>query len=313
MRKRMVPSGALLLVLFGPACHKEKEPDAYGNVEAVDVVVGAEASGRIETFQVEEGQTLAAGAVVGAIEATPLALERRQLSAQRAASASRLGEIAQRIDTLEVQRAVASRAYERTRRLHAQQAATAQQLDQDEKAYKVLGEQIETERAQAATVRHDVEAADARVAGIADKIEKAAIRNPVGGTVLATYARAGEVTQSGQPLYRIADLQTVEVRAYVGETQLTSVRVGQAARVSVDVGGGKREVLSGTVTWVSSDAEFTPTPVQTREERADLVYALKIRVANPGGILKIGMPADVDLQPAATIVSLWLQAQAASR
>jgi HlyD family secretion protein len=250
--------------------------------------------------------------VVGAIETTPLAFERRQLSAQRAASASRLGEIAQRIDTLEVQRAIAARAYERTRRLHAQQAATAQQLDQDEKAYKGLGQQIETERAQAVTVRHDVEAADARVAGIADKIEKPAIRNPVAGTVLATYARAGETTQSGQPLDRIADLQTVEVRAYVGETQLTSVRVGQAARVSVDV-GGKREVLSGTVTWVSSDAEFTPTPVQTREERADLVYALKIRVANPDGLLKIGMPADVDLQPAATTVSLWLQAQAASR
>jgi len=147
-----------------------------------------------------------------------------------------------------------------------------------------------------------VEAGDARVAGIADKIEKASIRNPVGGTVLATYARAGEVTQPGQPLYRIADLQTVEVRAYVAETQLTSVRVGQAARVSVDVGEGKREVFSGTVTWVSADAEFTPTPVQTREERADLVYALKIRVANPNGVLKIGMPADVDLQ-----------AQAASR
>jgi HlyD family secretion protein len=239
---------------------------------------------------------------VGTIETTPLTLERRQLAAQRAAAASRLGEIAKRIDTLEVQRKIAARAYERSRRLHAQQAATAQQLDQDEKAYKVLGEQIETERAQAVTARHDVEAADARVAEIADKIEKGAIRNPSAGTVLATYARAGEVTQNGQPLYRIADLQTVEVRAYVAETQLTSVRVGQTARVSVDVGGGKREVLSGTVSWVSSDAEFTPTPVQTREERADLVYALKIRVANPDGILKIGMPADA-----------FLQAQAASR
>jgi HlyD family secretion protein len=288
--------GALVLLLpVTTACHKEKPPDAYGNVEAVEVVVGAEASGRIEGFQVVEGQTLAAGAVVGAIETTPLALERRQLAAQRAAAASRLGEIAARIDTLEVQRKIASRAYERTRRLHAQQAATSQQLDQDEKAFKVLGEQIGTERAQAVTVRHDVEAAEARVAEIADRIEKGAIRNPVAGTVLATYARAGEVTQSGQPLYRIADLGTVEVRAYVVETQLTSVRVGQSAHVSVDVGGGRREVLTGTVTWVSSDAEFTPTPVQTREERADLVYALKIRVPNPGGILKIGMPADVDL------------------
>ena len=310
----MVPSGALLLVLFGPACHKEKEPDAYGNVEAVDVVVGAEASGRIETFQVEEGQTLAAGA--GGRRDRDHAPRPGAPPALRPARGLRVAARRDRAAHRHPRGAasVASRAYERTRRLHAQQAATAQQLDQDEKAYKVLGEQIETERAQAATVRHDVEAADARVAGIADKIEKAAIRNPVGGTVLATYARAGEVTQSGQPLYRIADLQTVEVRAYVGDTQPTSVRVGQAARVSVESAAGKREVLSGTVTWVSSDAEFTPTPVQTREERVDLVYALKIRVAIRGGILKIGMPADVDLQPAATIVKVgWLQAQAASR
>jgi HlyD family secretion protein len=287
---------ALLLLPALLACHKAKPPDAYGNVEAVEVVVGAEASGRIESFLVQEGQTLAAGALVGTIETTPLVLERRQQAAQRAAAASRLGEIARQVDTLEVQRTIAARAYERTRRLYDQQAATAQQLDQDEKAYKVLGEQIATAHAQAATLGHDVEAAEARVAATTDRIDKGAIRNPTGGTVLATYARAGEVTQSGQPLYRIADLQTVEVRAYVAETQLTSVRVGQTARVSVDVGGGKRQVLDGTVSWVSSDAEFTPTPVQTREERADLVYALKIRVANPDGVLKIGMPADVDLQ-----------------
>ena len=152
MRKRMSPSGVLLVVVAGLACHKEKAPDAYGNVEAVDVVVGAEAGGRIESLQVEEGQTLTAGAVVGTIETTPLLLEKKQRAAQRAAAASRLGEIAKRIDTLEVQRRIAARAYERTQRLHAQQAATAQQLDQDEKTYKVLGEQIETERAQAATV-----------------------------------------------------------------------------------------------------------------------------------------------------------------
>ena len=126
MRTRHSTYGALLLLLpVAIACHKEKPPDAYGNVEAVEVVVGAEASGRIEGFQVVEGQTLAAGAVVGAIETTPLALERRQLAAERAASASRLGEIAQRIDTLEVQRKIAARAYERTRRLqHSAHATT---------------------------------------------------------------------------------------------------------------------------------------------------------------------------------------------
>jgi HlyD family secretion protein len=141
---------------------------------------------------------------------------------------------------------------------------------------------------------------EARVAQVSDRIGKAAITNPVAGTVLAVYARAGETAQVGQPLYRIADLRTVEVRAYVVETQLASVRVGREVRVSVDVAEGERLALAGTVTWVSAEAEFTPTPVQTREERADLVYAVKIRVPNPDGLLKIGMPADVDLEPGAS-------------
>lgn len=297
-RARMAPAFAVLLAVA--ACRGEEEPDAYGNVEAVEVVVGAEAAGRIQSLAAVEGAELAAGEVVGAIDTTQLALERTQLAAQRAASASRMQEIAQQASALAVQRQIAGRAYERTRRLHERRAATAQQLDQAEREYRVLGEQLDAARAQAETVRREAEAADARVAQVAERIGKAAITNPVSGTVLAVYARAGEMTQVGQPLYRIADLRTVEVRAYVVETQLASVKVGQAVQVSVDVGEGRRQSLSGTVTWVSADAEFTPTPVQTREERADLVYAIKIRVSNPDGLLKIGMPADVDMEPGAS-------------
>jgi HlyD family secretion protein len=287
-------SGALVFLVLAAACRRAEQPDAYGNVEATEVVVGAEASGRIETLRVNEGDTLAAGAVVGTIETTRLGLQEREISSQRDVSASRINEVEQQIGVLQVQRDIARRTYERTRRLYAQQAATAPQLDQTERDFRVLGEQIDAARAQQESIRREMKASDARIAQVADQVENGTITNPIDGTVLATYAKTGEVTQTGAPLYRIADLRSVEVRAYVTETQLAAVRVGQAAQVTVDVSDKQRTTLNGTVTWVSSDAEFTPTPIQTREERADLVYAVKIRVANPNGVLKIGMPADVD-------------------
>jgi len=290
MRSRMI-----VLLLLALACRREQPPDAYGNVEATEVVVSAESSGRIEAFSPRDGDHLVAGAIVGRIETTQQTLERDQVGAQRAVTASRLDEIAQQIDALEVQRRIAGRAYERTRRLYAKQAATAQQLDQTERDYRVLGEQIQVARAQTQTIRREVAAAEARVAQVSQKIEKGEIVNPITGVVLATYARAGEVAQTGQPLYRIANLENMEVRAYITEEQLATTRVGQQVQVTVDVGEKQRKTVAGTVTWISPDAEFTPTPIQTREERTDLVYAIKIRVGNPNGILKIGMPADVEL------------------
>ena len=122
--------------------------------------------------------------------------------------------------------------------------------------------------------------------------------NPISGTVLAAYAHPGEVIQASQPLYRIANLDTLIFRAYVGESQLGSVRIGQAVSVQADRGDGKLMTVPGVVSWVASRAEFTPTPVQTRDERADLVYQVKVRVPNPGGELKIGMPGDMVIRAA---------------
>lgn len=292
----MKNTAAVILMLTLAACRSEPEPDAYGNVEATEVVVSAEAAGQIATLAVREGERLAAGQPVGTIEITQLSLEAEGAREQRAASAARLNEIAQRIDALQVQRQIARRAYERTRRLFEQRAATAQHIEQTERDYRVLGEQIEAAQAQAEVVRLEGRVADSRVAQIDERVQKGRIVNPVSGTVLAAYARAGEVTQVGQPLYRIANLEAMEVRAYIVETQLAGVRVGQPAQVSVDA-GEKQQTVTGTVTWISPDAEFTPTPIQTRDERADLVYAVKIAVSNPGGTLKIGMPAEVEFAP----------------
>jgi HlyD family secretion protein len=323
------------LLLLTAACTKAERPDAYGNVEATEVTVGAEAVGRLTSFTVSEGQDLGAGAAVGTIDSTELSLERDQLVAQRGANVSREKEVGGQIGVLqaqrdaaaaqrdaaraqkavlETQRDVALRTYERTKRLVDQQAATAQQLDQAERDYRSLeqqvkaqdqqiaaeehqltahNEQIDATRVQRQTAAEQVLSTDAQVARLNERIRKSQITNPVAGTALATYARAGEFVQAGQPLYKIADLSAVDVRAYVAETQLSQVHIGSDAEVTFDAGGGGRRTLPGKVTWVSSQAEFTPTPIQTRDERADLVYAIKIRVTNTERALKVGMPVDV--------------------
>src|SRR5690348_8189445 len=275
------------------ACRDSNQPDAYGNFETTEVVISAEASGQLLWFKADEGQPLAHGQLVGVIDTTQLALQQRQLSAQRGAATSHVTEVGQQLDALRVQHEIAERNYERVKRLFAVQAATAQQLDQAERDYKVLGEQIQGAVAQQRSVGEDVKSTDAHLAQISQQLVKTQITSPVAGTVLARYTDRGEFVQPGQPLYKIANLDSMILRAYVTETQLARVKLGAPANVSIDTGDKTRRALSGTVSWVSPEAEFTPTPIQTRDERKDLVYAVKVRVPNPGGIVKIGMPADV--------------------
>ena len=284
----------VLPILLLAACGGGPEPDAYGNFEAIEVVVSAQTSGQIHQFTPLEGMRLERGTIVALIDTTQLVLERRQLAAQRAAAGARRTEAGGQLKMLEVQHEIARRSYERTLRLHDQQAATAQQLDQAEREYRGLGAQIDAMQAQQRSVELEAASTEARVEQIRDQLVKSRVANPEAGTVLAIYARAGEVVQAGQPLYKIADLDTLDLRAYVTGSQLAAVRLGQQVQVRVDRGNDLL-TLPGTVTWVSSTAEFTPTPIQTRDERADLVYAVKIRVANREGVLKIGMPGDITL------------------
>ncbi len=282
------------------ACGGDDEPDAYGTFEADEVVVSSQVGGQLLSFTPVEGARLPAGAVVGIVDTTQLALNRQQIVAQREAVASRATEAGSQITVLKVQREIARRTYERTRRLFDQKAATAQQLDQAERDYRVLVAQIGAARAQRQSLGQEVTSGAARVEQIRDQIGRSRITNPEAGTVLATYVRAGEVVVPAQPVYRIANLDTLTLRAYITEGQLSAVRIGQRVNVHVDQPDGELITVPGTLTWLASKAEFTPTPVQTRDERSHLVYAVKVRVANPRGVLKIGMPADLRLTAAAT-------------
>jgi HlyD family secretion protein len=289
VRAMAVAASALVFA----ACRATQPPDAYGNIEATEVVVGSEMSGQLQALVPLEGNHLTAGALVAIVDTSALVIQLQQAASQRTATGSRVNEISKQAGVLEAQRTIAARAYERQRRLFEQQATTAPQLDQAERDYRTLVAQIAANAAQRQTASHDVAASDARVAQIRDQIRKSRMTNPITGTVLTTYAKAGEFVQVGQPLYKIANLDTVELRAYVTEPQLSQVKIGRSVSVSVDVGKKERRSLPGTVSWVSSQAEFTPTPIETRDERANLVYAIKVRVPNPNGLLKIGMPADV--------------------
>jgi len=298
MRLATLSRSAVGLALsFTVACHRTKTPDAYGNFEADEVSVSAQASGQLTLFTPVEGSILRVGEIVGIVDTTQLGLERAQLVAQQQATAARVAEAGKQIGVYQAQLGIALRNYQRMQRLFEQRAATAQQRDQAERDYKTLVAQIEAAKAQQQSVSREVSSSAARVAQISDQIAKSKVINPEAGTVLATYVKTGEVVQSGEPLYKIADVDTLILRAYVTEKQLASVKLGQQVQVHVDQGGGRLLTLPGIVRWVSTKAEFTPTPVQTRDERADLVYAVKVYVPNPKGVLKIGMPADLTLGP----------------
>jgi membrane fusion protein YbhG len=298
MTRRLEPSCAMFaLTILAAGCHRGDQPDAYGNFETTEIVVSAETNGQLLWFTADEGKRISAGALIGVVDTTQLALQQRQLMAQRAATRSHVTEVGQQLDALRVQHEIAQRNYDRVKRLFADQAATAQQLDQAEQQYKVLEEQIQGAQAQQRSVGEEVASTDAQLAQIRQRVDKSRITSPVGGTVLASYAKRGELVQPGQPLFKIANLDSMILRAYITETQLARVKIGGPAEVSIDAGGSARRTLSGTVTWVSSEAEFTPTPIQTRDERKDLVYAVKIEVPNPAGAVKIGMPADVRFGP----------------
>jgi HlyD family secretion protein len=287
----MTSARFVLLAIALVSCRND-EPDAYGNFEATEVTVAAEVGGRLLSFGLEEGDRLAKDSVVGVVDTVPLALERQASVARRAAAAARVREADANIAALEVQRRIANRELARVERLIKQAAATAQQADRAERDAQVVREQLAGARAARRSAAQEVAALDAQVASIDDRIARSRSTSPLDGTVLTRYVESGEFVQAGQPLFKLASLDTLTFRAYVTNAQLTQLRLGQQVQVGVDR-GDSMVALPGRITWIASTAEFTPTPIQTRDERADQVYAVKVAVANPDRRLRIGMPGEL--------------------
>lgn len=284
----------LLASLALSSCRHQKV-DAYGNFEATEVTVAAEVGGRLLSLGLEEGDKVTKGALLGAVDTIPLILERRAVAARRAAGASRAREAGSTIAALEVQQDIAERDLARTERLLRNAAATAQQGDRAEREAKVVKEQLAGARVARSTLIQELAALDAQVAQIDDRLARSRIVSPLAGTILTRYVEPGEFVQQGQPLFKLASLDSLTFRAYVSGSQVATLRLGQAVTVGVDRADSIAS-LAGRVTWIASAAEFTPTPIQTREERADQVYAVKVAVDNAEGVLKIGMPGELVLQ-----------------
>ncbi len=279
------------------ACHREeKTADAYGNFEAPETIVSAEANGRLLFLDAEEGQTLKAGELIALVDTSLLHLQKKQLRATLGTIGKKMQDPNPQIAVLESQRANLVRERDRVKNLLADKAATPKQLDDLEGQIAVVDRQIAAARKQAGTVNTGIlgekDPVLAQIEVLEEQIRRCYVRNPVSGTVLTKIAEPSEVVGFGSPLYKIAPLDTLELRAYVSGNQLASLKIGQQVTVQIDQEGGGMRSFPGRVSWISGKAEFTPKTVQTREERVNLVYAFKVRVANDGA-LKIGMPGEV--------------------
>lgn len=274
------------------SCDKKETADAYGNFEATETTISAEANGRIVRFKVNEGTLLQAGDTVGLIDTTDLHLKKLQLKAQRIAVASKRENLSAQTAVYKQQQENLEKDRQRIANMLEEQAATPKQMDDVEGAIAVAGRQISAVQSQQSGLNGELSAMDAQISQVEHNIRRCYLTNPVNGTVLASFAEEGEITAFGKPLYKIADLSVMELRVYISGSMLSAVKIGQKAKVFIDDGKDALRELTGEVSWVSPTAEFTPKIIQTREERINLVYAVKLRVKNDGS-LKIAMPAEV--------------------
>ena len=308
MHTRIATAISILLIL---SCNRSSNRfDASGTFETDEVIVSAQATGQILSFNLQEGQQIPKDSIVGVIDPTDLALQKAQAQASIQALSEKTADVTPQIKMLQDQLAVQQSQldnllHEHTRieNLLKEDAATKKQLDDinyqidaARKQMNVTQQQINVQKTNVATQNRGImsegKPLSKRVAQLDEQLQKTNITNPLTGTVLTKYAEAGEVTSAGKALYKIADLSTLNLRAYITGDQLPQIRLGQVVTVLIDSGANHYRKLPGTITWISDKAEFTPKTIQTKEERANLVYAIKVRVKNDG-YLKIGMYGEV--------------------
>lgn len=281
-----------LILINLVACNKNNDKaDGYGNFEATEVTISAEASGKIEYLNLEEGAIVAPNTQVGLIDTIQLYLSKQQLIASKNTIASKSVNVLSQTAVLNEQLKTTLIEQKRIQNMFAENAATKRQVDEINGKVNVLNEQIKSIKTQEAPIGNEQKSIDVQIEKINDQIQKCKITSPFQGTVLAKYSEANETTNFGKPLYKLADLTTMTLRVYISEKQLNQIKVGQKVTVKIDTQEDMKS-YPGTISWISSSAEFTPKIIQTKEERANLVYAVNVNVKNDGS-LKIGMPAEM--------------------
>ena len=288
--------GILTLFFFSSCKEKEKEYDATGTFEATETTVFAEQSGALLAFSVNEGENIEANMEVGLIDTTQTWLKIQQLHATKEVYRSQKPDMERQIAATRQQLVKARQDEQRYRELVADGAAPSKMLDDASSQVKVLQRQLDAQISSLSTSSRALDkqtaAAEVQVSQLRDQLRKCHIITPTKGTVLEKYVERGEFVSIGKPLFKMADTENMYMRAYVTSAQLQNIKIGQQVKVFADYGNNQRKEYQGTISWISSRSEFTPKTILTDDERADLVYAIKVAIKNDG-FVKIGMYGQV--------------------
>ena len=283
---------ALALLLLGACKNNEKQSDAYGNFEAVETIVSSEMAGKLLSMNAKEGDLLEAGKLIALIDTTELNLKKLQTEAQLVASETKKQNVAAQINVYKEQKKNVSVTQQRITKMFADKAATQQQVDDINGQMNVIDKQISATSTQYQLIGSEMDVIKRQLDLLNEQLTKCRIISPVKGTVLETYLENGELATPGKPVLKMADLSNLELKVYVSGAQLSKVKLGNDVKVLIDADAKEMQSLTGKITWISSESEFTPKIIQTKEERVKLMYAVKVLVPNDGR-LKIGMPGEV--------------------
>lgn len=285
-----------IAILLAACNSNKKEYDATGTFEATETTVSAEQSGTLLNFALEEGDDVEAGQEIGLIDTTQIWLKIRQATATKAVYQSQKPDLQKQIAVTRQQLAKAKTEQQRYLELVNDGAAPAKMLDDATSQVQVLQRQLDAQvstlNTQLSTLNSQMSATDVQTSQLRDQLQKCHIKSPAAGTVLEKYVERGEFVSPGKPLFKMGEVKQMFLRAYVTSAQLQNIKIGQAVKVFADYGNGQKKEYDGTISWISSRSEFTPKTIVTDDERADLVYAVKIAVKNDGYI-KIGMYGEV--------------------
>ena len=288
----------ILAAIIAVSCSNESDYDAQGTFEATEVVISAEGTGRILNFDIVEGEAIEANSKVGDIDSLQLHLQREQLKAQQVALLSSRPDKEKQVASIRSQIAKQRAELQRVENMLRDGAATTKQRDDIKAQIDILEGQLSATLStidnNTSTINENAAALEAQIAALDDRIAKCRISSAVDGTVLVKYAEEGEFTTVGKPLMKVANLKDIYLRAYFTSDQLAKVNLGDEVTVTANFGGDERYDYKGRVAWISAESEFTPKSIQTKDSRANLVYAVKIAVKNDGR-LKIGLAGEVKL------------------
>lgn len=281
-----------IITIFIFSCNRKESADAYGNFFANDIIISAENQGKIIKSFVEQGQKVKKGDTLAIIDNKMLELQKEQILANKKAISSKFSNVIAQVKVLEQRKSVLEKDRQRYENLLKDSAISQQKYDNIVGQIEILDQQIEATKSTNSSIFSELEAIDAKINILNEQIARSVITSPIDGVILEKYLQQNELCVVGKPVFKIANLDTMELTIYISEDMLSSIKLGEKVDVRIDSTNKKMKHFTGTIKWISSEAEFTPKFIQTKKERVNFVYAVKIDVPNDGSI-KIGMPADV--------------------